>query len=68
MTSPVDRMAPASRPAGFLGLPFALWRREAWAMLSLGLPLALTQLAQIAMTTTDVVMLGWLSPRALAAG
>ncbi len=66
MTSPVH-MLPVHVPT-FLGSPFALWRREARAMLSLGLPLALTQLAQIAMTTTDVVMLGWLSPRALAAG
>jgi MATE family multidrug resistance protein len=63
-----DRISPAPRAPGFLGSPFVLWRREAWAMVSLGLPLALTQLAQIAMTTTDVVMLGWLSPRALAAG
>jgi len=47
---------------------FAPWRREAWATLKLALPLALTQLAQIAMTTTDIVMLGWLSPHALAAG
>jgi MATE family multidrug resistance protein len=68
MNGPVDHTARASRLPGFLGSPFALWRREAWAMVSLGLPLALTQLAQIAMTTTDVVMLGWLSPRALAAG
>jgi MATE family multidrug resistance protein len=30
--------------------------------------MALTQLAQIAMTTTDVVLLGWLNPQALAAG
>ncbi|MEO8558353.1 MAG: MATE family efflux transporter [Rhodospirillales bacterium] len=47
---------------------FAPWRREAWATLKLAWPLALTQLAQIAMTTTDIVLLGWLSPQALAAG
>ncbi|MFN4283962.1 MAG: MATE family efflux transporter [Alphaproteobacteria bacterium] len=45
----------------------ALWRAEAKAMLALGVPLALSQLGQIAIHTTDVVMLGWLSPQALAA-
>lgn len=46
----------------------APWRDEAWATLSLALPLALTQLAQIAIQTTDVVMMGWLGPSQLAAG
>lgn len=46
---------------------FALWRAEAKAMLALGVPLALSQLAQIAIQTTDVVLLGWLGPEALAA-
>jgi len=36
-------------------------------MLALGVPLALSQLAQIAIQTTDVVLLGWLGPEALAA-
>lgn len=40
---------------------------EARAMLVLALPLAATQLAQIAINTTDVVMVGWLGPDALAA-
>jgi MATE family, multidrug efflux pump len=47
--------------------------REAWlgefrAMLALGSPLVLTNLAQIALTTTDVIVLGRLGPSALAAG
>lgn len=46
----------------------ALWRRESAAIIVLALPLALTQLSHIAMTTTDVVMMGWLSPATLAAG
>ena len=46
----------------------ALWRVEAKATLALGIPLALSQLAQIAIQTTEVVMLGWLSPQSLAAG
>lgn len=46
----------------------APWRSEARETLALGIPLALSQLAQIAIQTTEVVMLGWLSPEALAAG
>lgn len=37
-------------------------------MLTLGWPLILTNLAQVAIMTTDVVMMGWLGPSALAAG
>ncbi|NNG03774.1 MAG: MATE family efflux transporter [Inquilinus sp.] len=44
------------------------WRVEAWATLKLALPLAAAQLAQVAMHTTDVVMMGWLGPEALAGG
>ena len=47
---------------------FSLWRRESRAIIVLALPLALTQLSHIAMVTTDVVMMGWLGPTALAAG
>lgn len=46
----------------------APWRVEAKATAVLGIPLALSQLAQIAIQTTEVVMLGWLGPEALAAG
>lgn len=44
------------------------WFREARAVAHLAVPLALTQLAYIAIMTTDVVMMGWLGPDALAAG
>ena len=44
------------------------WFREARAIAHLAVPLALTQLAYIAIMTTDVVMMGWLGPDALAAG
>ena len=37
-------------------------------MLSLGWPLILTNLAQIAIGTTDTLMMGWLGPHELAAG
>lgn len=42
-------------------------RDETWAMLRLAAPLAATQLAQIAINTTDVLLLGRLGPRELAA-
>jgi len=44
------------------------WRQEARATVNLAVPLALTQLAYVAMTTTDVVMMGWLGTDVLAAG
>jgi MATE family multidrug resistance protein len=43
------------------------WRNELRATLTLALPLAGSQLAQIAMQATDVIMIGWLGPGALAA-
>lgn len=49
-------------------LPAAGWRDELSALLALGAPLALAQLAQIAINTTDLVMMGWLGTAALAAG
>lgn len=44
------------------------WRDELRATLALAWPLILTNLAQTALNTTDVVMMGWLGPNALAAG
>ncbi len=44
------------------------WRLEALAITGLAVPIALTMLSHIAMVTTDVVMMGWLGPEALAAG
>lgn len=44
------------------------WRAELRATLALALPLIGTQLAQIAILTTDVVLMGWLGTTALAAG
>ena len=55
-------MIPTSTPA------LSLWYRESRAIVHLAAPLALTQLAYMAITTTDVVMMGWLGPEALAAG
>jgi MATE family multidrug resistance protein len=44
------------------------WRREFGAIMALSWPLALTNLAQLAMGTTDVMMMGWLGADTLAAG
>ena len=44
------------------------WLRELRALVALSWPLALGNLAQIAMGTTDVMMMGWLGRDTLAAG
>lgn len=44
------------------------WLSELCALVALSGPLALTNLAQIAMSTTDVIMMGELGPNTLAAG
>lgn len=51
---------PTKRPTG--------WRRELRATLVLAWPLVTAQLAQMALFTTDVIMMGWLGPQFLAAG
>ena len=43
------------------------WRQEARATAALSGPLVLTNLGQVALHTTDVVMIGWLGSEALAA-
>src|SRR5690606_628200 len=45
-----------------------LWLDEAGATLSLALPLIAANLAQVAINATDVIMMGWLGPEALASG
>ena len=45
-----------------------LWRAEARATLLLAYPLILTNVAQALIHATDVVLLGWVGPRTLAAG
>lgn len=44
------------------------WAPELRATLALAWPLIVAQLATIALTATDVVMMGWLGPEFLAAG
>ena len=43
------------------------WRLEAGALARLSVPIILTNVGQVAIQTTDVVMIGWLGPEALAA-
>jgi len=43
------------------------WGAEFRALLKLGWPLIVAQLAQISLFTTDTIMLGWLGPKYLAA-
>ena len=54
--------------AGLKPVPRGAWGAEAASTLSLAWPLVLTNLAQMRLATTDVVMMGWLGPDALAAG
>jgi len=44
------------------------WKTELRATFVLAWPLVIAQLAQTALTVTDVILLGWLGPRFLAAG
>ncbi|WP_088348683.1 MULTISPECIES: MATE family efflux transporter [Rhodomicrobium] len=54
---------------GTLRSPLELsWGAELRATLTLALPLIIAQLAQMALFTTDIVMMGWLGPKFLAAG
>jgi MATE family multidrug resistance protein len=46
----------------------AAWGAEISATLALAWPIVLTNVAQVGLATTDVVMMGWLGPDALAAG
>lgn len=56
-----------SRPAYAAHARRSVWTAEARALIKLALPLAGTQLAQMAVMTTDVLLLGRLSQHALAA-
>jgi MATE family multidrug resistance protein len=59
-----SRCSTADRP----GLTHGPWGTELSATFRLAWPLVLSQLATVAMSTTDVVMMGWLGPSSLAAG
>ncbi|WLP89294.1 MATE family efflux transporter [Gordonia sp. NB41Y] len=57
----------AARPVGADADPMT-YRRTGRELVGLSAPIALTQLAQVALTTTDLAMMGLISTEALAAG
>jgi MATE family multidrug resistance protein len=60
-TSNADLVAGAAPPAQ------GLWRTEFIGTIKLALPIALTQLGQVAMMTSDLVLIGHLGDKAIAA-
>ncbi len=62
MTMPGTIAAAGEAPAGK-----ALWRAEMTETVKLALPIALTQLGQIAMMTSDLTLIGRLGDKAVAA-
>ncbi len=62
MTSP-----PGTTSAAALAAERAIWRTEIVETVKLALPIALTQLGQIAMMTTDLALIGRLGDGAVAA-
>lgn len=58
----------AGTPAGPAAVAPLTWGQELRATFTLAWPLVIAQLAQNALFTTDVIMMGWLGPRYLAAG
>ena len=54
----------SAKPAGRLA---GLWRGDVLPTLTLGAPIAGAQVAQMAINTTDVLMIGWLGATELAA-
>lgn len=62
-----DTAVGAAAPAMDGASPSALWRREMAETLRLALPMAATQLGQVAMLTTDLALIGRLGGEAVAA-
>jgi MATE family multidrug resistance protein len=62
-----DTAAGAAAPAGDDASPRTMWRRELADTFRLALPMAATQLGQVAMFTTDLALIGRLGGEALAA-
>lgn len=67
MTHTVSAKDRSGPPAAGTRFDLAAWLNEGRALARLGLPLVVTQLAQMAMPTTDVLMIGALGQAPLAA-
>jgi multidrug resistance protein, MATE family len=64
--APTRPVPTAMHPASLIP-PARGWRSEARALLALSGPIIMTNLGQVAIQTTDVVMIGWLGAESLAA-
>jgi multidrug resistance protein, MATE family len=62
-----EEIAPLQQAAGKT-VASSTWGAELRATFALALPLVIAQVAQNAINTTDVIMMGWLGPEYLAAG
>ncbi len=60
-------LSPAPVSGAAAPLSSHAWGSEFRALFTLSWPLVIAQLAQISLSTTDVIMVGWLGPRYLAA-
>ncbi|MFF4602870.1 MATE family efflux transporter [Streptomyces sp. NPDC001339] len=66
---PIPKPNPKPKPTRIrIRTPLRTLLRDSRALAALAVPLALTQLAQVALTTTDTVMMGLMGVEALAAG
>jgi MATE family multidrug resistance protein len=59
--------AMATMTVGRAGHAIGAWRREGRALFALSVPIVLTNIGQVAIQTTDVLLIGWLGAEALAA-
>jgi MATE family multidrug resistance protein len=64
----MDAVTPLSPPPAPEARRRRAWTAELKATLALSWPIVLTNLAQTGLLTTDVMLMGWLGPDALAAG
>ena len=67
MTTPTHQLAAGAQAPAREGPSLGLWRTEINATVKLALPIALTQLGQVAMMTTDLMLVGHLGDTAIAA-
>ncbi len=64
----MNKQTEPAKPGQTTDQPATGWRQELVATFALAWPLVIAQVAQNALQATDVLMMGWLGPEALAAG